>query len=367
MGFQFFMPAHVLGGTDAVMRNANIFASFGNSCLIVTGAHSAQACGALDDVVSALRDSSVSYQIYSGIGENPLMTSCQEAAAVAISCGAQFIIGIGGGSPQDSAKIIAVLAANPGMDWQDAYRLAWKRHPLPIILVGTTSGTGSEVTPTAVITDPDGKKRGISHPDLYADISFADPKYTYSLPRSVTISTGLDALAHASESFLSPLCDSVSSAFAVQAIPVLSRHLYALSRGDDLTSQMHAELYDASLWAGLMLNAVGTAYPHPFGYVLTEDFGIPHGRACTTFLPSLFTLAEKHTPERAQQYLSLTRCSKEQFLSMLDILNDVSHIHMTEAQIQKYLPRFEGLKHYRNVPGGFSVQDAEALFRGMFL
>ncbi len=367
MDFQFYMPAKVVSGKNAVERNAELLGKFGKACLIVTGARSAAACGALGDVTAALDKLSISYRIYSRIGENPLVSSCREAAAEASAFGAEFIIGIGGGSPLDAAKAVALLAANPELDGESLYDLSWSHKPLPIVLVGTTSGTGSEVSPTAVLTTELGRKRGLSHPDLYADLAFADPKYTNSLPRSVTVSTGLDALSHALEGFLSPHCGSVDSVFAYQAIPVLWKNLKVLHAGAELTETMHAELYFASLWAGLVLNSLGTAYPHPFGYVLTEDFGIPHGRACAVFLPSLVTRATELSRDRAEEFFQMAGCSFAEFQAVISSLSDCGAVAMTEAQIGGYASRFHGLKHYKNVPGGYTPEDAEALFRSLFL
>lgn len=367
MDFQFYMPAKIVSGKNAVEQNADQMGKLGKACLIVTGAHSAAACGALGDITAALDKLAISYRIYSRIGENPLVSSCREAAEEAVAFGAEFIIGIGGGSPLDAAKAIALLAANPDLEGEALYDLSWKNKPLPIVLVGTTSGTGSEVSPTAVLTNSLGRKRGLSHPDLYAVLAFADPKYTNSLPRSVTVSTGLDALSHALEGFLSPHCGSVDSVFAHQAIPVLWRNLKALHAGAELTESMHEELYFASLWAGLVLNSVSTAYPHPFGYVLTEDFGIPHGRACAVFLPSLVTRAMEYANGRAEEFLQMIGCSFAEFQAIISSLSDCGGVAMTQEQISGYVSRFHGLKHYQNVPGGYTPGEAEVLFRSLFL
>lgn len=367
MDFQFYMPAKIVSGENAVEKSASLMDGFGKSCLIVTGARSAAACGALGDITAALDKLSIRWCIFSRIGENPTVSSCLDAAAEAIEFGADFILGIGGGSPLDAAKAIALLAANPDLDGGSLYALCWKNKPLPIVLTGTTSGTGSEVSPTAVLTNELGRKRGLSHPDLYADLVFADPKYTYSLPRSVTVSTGLDALSHALEGFLSPQCGSMDSVFAKQAIPVLWRHLKDLHAGTTLTEAMHGELYYASLWAGLVLNSLGTAYPHPFGYVLTEDFGIPHGRACAVFLPSLVARAMERAKGRAEEFLQMIGCDFAEFQSVISALSGCGNVAMTAEQISGYAARFHGLKHYKNVPGGYTPEEAEELFRSLFL
>ena len=156
MEFQFYLPVRVVAGPQAVRRCGPRFAALGKKCLIVTGRHAAAACGALGDVTEALRENGVSWELFDEVGENPLLSDCVRAAALCRACGASFVVGIGGGSPMDAAKAIALLAANPQITGDDLYTAA-DRHPaLPIALVGTTSGTGSEVSAAAVLTDSTG-------------------------------------------------------------------------------------------------------------------------------------------------------------------------------------------------------------------
>ena len=167
MNMNWYMPARLITGLGCVKDSANEIVKLGKSCLIVTGRHSAKACGALDDVETVLENAGIFREVYDGIGQNPRLTDCMEAAGQACRMGADFIIGIGGGSPLDAAKCIAVLAANPGMTQETLYSLQWAKRPLPVMAVGTTAGTGSEVTKVAVITTPDGP--GVGRSVLYAE------------------------------------------------------------------------------------------------------------------------------------------------------------------------------------------------------
>lgn len=365
MDFNFYMPVNVISGKNAVLSHAPQLRALGGSCLIVTGGHSAVASGAQNDLTAALESVGVHYQIYSGIGPNPLLSACREAAEQAVSFGVDFIIGIGGGSPLDAAKAIALLAANPQMSDEDLYSYNWASPPLPIVLIGTTSGTGSEVSAAAVLTCADGRKRSVGN--LYAIFAFADAKYTYSMPRDVAITTALDAFAHAAEGFLSPKCGDVIKVFAQKAIPILWDGLKKMDSVCEMTEELHDQLYYASLWAGMVLNANGTSFPHPFGYILTEDFGIPHGRACTTFLPALIRHTQEHNAARAEDLFRLLNCGMDELEPVIVRLSDTDHIKMTEEQIKGYLPRFLNLKHYANVYGGYSPEQAESLYKSLFL
>lgn len=364
--YTFYMPVHLVGGKNAVVQNAALFSRYGKRCLLVTGQHSAVSCGAQKDVAEALESQGILWSVYNKIEENPRMESCQEAAEAARSFRADFLVGIGGGSPMDAAKAVAVLAANPGITQEDLFGYHWQNSPLPILLVGTTSGTGSEVSPTAVLTCDDGRKRSITAPSLYAAASFGDSRYTYTMSRASTITTGLDALSHAVEGYVSPKCGSMISAFAEMAIPILWKHLYSMWEGENLTDSMHDALYEASLLAGFVLGAVGTSFPHPFGYVLTEEYGIPHGRACTTFLPALLEQVQKVVPEKVGRLLELCGCSRETFETVIVQLSDTGFLSMSGETIEKLRQRFTGLKHYKNVPGGYSADQALEVYRKLF-
>ena len=129
--------------------------TFGKKCIIVTGGKSALLSGALDDMKYALKECDIKYEIYDKIGPNPRIDHCHEAGEIARKFGADFIVGIGGGSPLDAAKAVAVYAANPEMKRDEIYTTTNRNKALPIVAIGTTAGTGSEVGRVSVLTNPD--------------------------------------------------------------------------------------------------------------------------------------------------------------------------------------------------------------------
>ena len=141
MDMNFFMPVNIVFGKDCIKNNMSLFARYGKKCLIVTGKNGAKKSGALDDVVLALQSTETEYVIFDKIEQNPLYTTCNEASDVAKEFGAEFIIGIGGGSPLDAAKAVAVLSACKDTSADALYSGKWDDVPLPIIAVGTTAGT----------------------------------------------------------------------------------------------------------------------------------------------------------------------------------------------------------------------------------
>ena len=366
MDFTFYMPARVVSGPRAVLENGCQIRKMGTRALVLTGAHSAQESGVLEDYRQVLQEKGIVYEVFDGISANPLYVTCREAARQAVQMQADMIIGLGGGSPLDAAKAVAVMAANPAISPEKLLQKEWQKKPLPIVVTGTTAGTGSEVSSTSVLTWEDGRKRAISHPDLYADLVLADPRYTFTMSWGVTVSTALDALSHAVEGFLSPKCTQIPEWCARQAIPMIWKGLKELSQGETVPQHLREPLFYGSLWAGMVLNAVGTAFPHPFGYILTEDFSIPHGRACAAFLPALLERAGEYVPERLEGLLLLLGSSQQEAVCLLQQLSGTGNIRMARRQIEEYAHRWDNLHNFANVPGGYSAEQGKQLFSTLF-
>lgn len=369
MDFNFHMPVHVVSGEGAVARGSTLLRALGKRCLIVTGATSAKLSGALADVAAALDLWEIGWSVYDGVGQNPLLSACHEAGVVARSVRAEFIIGIGGGSPLDAAKAAAIFAANEQLAPMDLFQRAYPNPPLPLALIGTTAGTGSEVSPVSVLTiDENGRKKSISGEDCYARIAFADPTYTHSMPFGVTVSTALDAFAHAAEGWFNPTLSEPVRLFAVKGLPLLWNGLVWLGKNTHLPdSAMRERLCYGSLCAGIVLSACGTAFPHPLGYVLTEEFGVPHGRACTAFLPAFLARGERFEPDRAQAFYRVLGTDYETLCGVVERLTDAGGVQMTREQIARYCARWEDVKNFRNSPGGFTAAEAGELMTRLFV
>lgn len=367
MDFTFHMPVQVFSGEGCVKREGARLRGLGRRCLIITGARAAQESGALEDMLNTLEAAGVDATVFPGISANPLLSQCQAAAFTAETCKSDFIVGIGGGSVMDAAKAAAWLAGNSSTRGYELMAGQLRRPALPLVLVGTTAGTGSEVSAAAVLTlDREKRKKSITNPQCYARYVFADPRYTHSSSRETTVSTALDAFSHAAEGWLSPGCGDVSTAFGERALTLVSGGLHWLAENDGLPDAgLRESLYYGSLWAGMVLNACGTAFPHPLGYILTEEYGVPHGMACAVFLPALLRRAEKYAPDRTERLFTLCG-GRDRLSAALDALVRYD-ITMTEGQIAGYAERWEGLKNFTRTPGGFTPENAAALFRSLFI
>ena len=374
MDLNFYMPVQLFTGEGCVKRELARMSRYGRRCLILTGAHAAAASGALDDVMEVMAGAGVDVTVFPGIGQNPLLTQCQNAAFAADTCRADFLIGVGGGSVMDATKAAAWIAENITAHTDRLFAGQYRHDPLPFALVGLTAGTGSEVSPVAVLTCPDGRKRSVSDPRCYARMAFGDPRYTGSLPRVPTEASALDAFCHAAEGYLNPACSDAAEVFAAKALPLLADGLEALSRlspEERPDAALRERLYYGSLWAGMVLNALGTSYPHPMGYVLTEDFGVPHGAACAVFLPDLLDRTAEYWPERMASFDVLTG-GRDRLLPLLRQLTKAD-IAMTPEQAETYACRWDPDKggavphNFARVAGGFTPSDARKLLWELFV
>jgi alcohol dehydrogenase class IV len=283
----FHMPTEVLFGEGISRRTGEQALALGRKALLVTGRSSAEKSGASERMLPSLRSAGVEFDIYDGVEPNPTCETLAEGADAARSFGARLIIGVGGGSPLDAAKGIAVLATNEGRP--DRYFGEEPSiPPLPILAVPTTAGTGSEVTPYAVIVDGPAKKT-IRSSGLFPRVALVDPELTYSMPPSITADTGMDALSHAVEGILCSRRNSAASHIAMEAVRLTLKHLrqaYDSPQDTDARAGMCA----AALLAGVVIAQTGTELIHTMGYTLTLDFGVPHGRANAMLIPAVLRL-----------------------------------------------------------------------------
>ena len=361
-----YMPVRLCTGEHSVEKNAEIFSRFGGRCAVVTGKSSAVKSGALDDAAGVLNGCGVSYTVFSGISQNPSVESCIRAGRAAGEFGADFIVGIGGGSALDAAKAAAVFAANGDLDEDGFYAKNWRADPLPILLVGTTSGTGSEVTKVSVLTDSKGKKHSIHDDRLFARAAFGDPRYTMALPQAVTLSTGIDVLSHCAESWFNRKADEVSRAYAVRGIRLLYGPLLAAAEGRTLSLEQRAELYDASILGGLAICDTGTCFPHNVGYYLTEHFGVPHGFASARFLPDLLALVREKEPAYAERFFKELDIGEDALLRLVSACLPENGVRMTGEEITAALPRWENNNSVRNTCCAVSTAEIKAILETHF-
>lgn len=244
------------------------------------------AAGIVDRAADLLRGSGLEVTLFGGVQADPPESVVLAAVEAARAAEAEGVIGLGGGSSLDVAKLAALLA--PGSEaLAEVYGVGKARGPrLPLILVPTTAGTGSEVTPISIVTTGAAEKMGVVSPLLIPDLALLDPELTLGLPPHVTAATGIDAMVHAIEAYASasPNNNPVSRALACEALRLMGGALLRAVR-DGRDAAARADMLLGSMLAGQAFANSPVAAVHALAYPLGGRFHIPHGLSNALVLP----------------------------------------------------------------------------------
>ena len=318
MNFGYYMPTRVVLGRNCVAAHAELLAPLGKHALIVTGRSSAFN-GALMDVMTVLNANGQEATVFDRVTPNPTIPVVREGLSLLKSAGADFIIAIGGGSPMDAAKAIALLAVQDRPDEQ-IFAGGYAPEALPMAHIPTTAGTGSEVTPYSILTnDVRQTKTSISSPALFPRVAFLDGKYMAQLSPEVSLNTALDALSHAVESMLSRNAIPLSNTLSEEAIELIVPLLGKAQVGRMTLEERDTLLY-ASMLAGMAIAQSGTTAVHGMGYALTYFHNIPHGRANALLLGETLRLCEEKKLRALNHILAAFHAPLDGVTSLLDAL-----------------------------------------------
>ncbi|WP_244834753.1 iron-containing alcohol dehydrogenase family protein [Clostridium sp. BJN0001] len=277
MKYSIKIPVNVFQESECIKNHKEIFKECGKKAFIVTGKHSARACGALNDIEEVLKIQDIEYEIFDEIENNPSLETVSRASDRAKKFGADFVIGIGGGSPLDASKAIAVIAAG-NIEPIEIFKMEFKK-ALPIIAIPTTSGTGSEVTPYSVLLRKDLKtKVSFGNKYTFAKYALLDSKYTESLRIDTTIDTAIDAFTHSFEGYLSNRATPITDAFAIEGIKNFADSIKQL-KSYYISEDIREKLMYASMIGGIVIAHTGVTIVHGMGYCYTYFKGIAHGKA----------------------------------------------------------------------------------------
>ena len=257
------------------------------------------ATGMVERALSILSDAGVEASLFKDVMADPPESVVLAATQAARTAGAQGVVGLGGGSSLDVAKLVALLAQG-AEQLKDAYGVGKVKGPrLPLILIPTTSGTGSEVTPISIVTTGTNEKMGVVSAVLLPDIALLDPELTYGLPPHITAATGIDAMVHAIEAYASasPNNNPVSRILATQALTLMGRSLLTAVK-DGRNAEARADMLIGSMLAGQAFANSPVAAVHALAYPLGGHFHIPHGLSNALVLPHVlrFNMATAHQP-----------------------------------------------------------------------
>lgn len=262
--------------------------------------------GVAELVLSILRDANIPYEVFSDIKPNPTVKNVKAGVEAFAASGADFIIAIGGGSSIDTSKAVGIISNNP--EFSDVVSLegvaATKYRSIPIIALPTTAGTAAEVTINYVITDEEnGKKMVCVDPNDIPVMAIVDAELMYSLPRSLTAATGMDALTHAIEGLITKGAWEMSDMFEIKAIEMISRHLEC-AVNEPKNEEARNGMAVAQYIAGMAFSNVGLGVVHGMAHPLGAMFDVPHGVANALLLP---TIMQFNMSAAMDKYVSIAK------------------------------------------------------------
>ncbi len=301
------VPTKVFMGNDVIKENSREF-QIGKKAFIVTGKSSGEKSGALKDVCDVLFSLGIEYSIFDKVNNNPSIEEVYEGGMEAKKENADFIIGIGGGSPLDASKAIAVYAKNPvGDDFSlyDIYNDNFKNPPLPMIAVPTTAGTGSETTQYSILTlHKEKTKKSFASKSVFYKKAFLDGKYNLNIPLFIARNTYVDALCHLIEGYTNKKSTPDTDEVAEKGLAVMGKFKENMLSGE-FTREDCTELLYGSMLAGTVIAHTGTTIVHSMGYPLTYYKNIPHGRANGMLLYEYMKRTYEQLPEKINKVLEL--------------------------------------------------------------
>ena len=331
------MPTKVYRGRGCVYDCPEQWSRLGKRALIVTGKTSGAKSGALDDVQDVLDGLSICYVVYDNVKNNPTVENSYEAGQLAKEFKADFVIGIGGGSPLDLAKAAALYATND-IEPMEIYEEP-ENMPLPIVAIPTTAGTGSEVTQYSVLTVESKETKVTAKGDyLFPTLAFLDYRYTKNLPESIAKNTALDAMSHCIESILSLRVTADSKAISLEALRIIGENIGETTKFP-MSDEARDNLLYAAMLGGVAIAQSGTIVVHSMGYALTYFKDMPHGLANGKLLVPYMRFANENVPEVSGEIFKALGCNDyEGFKALINSL-ELPETDITEEEAEKFASR----------------------------
>ena len=278
-------PQKIVFGTGCIQTFVDDYLKMGLQRLFVLTAPPIRPL--IEEPLTALGNAGVSVEVFQDIVAEPTVNDFKKMLEIARQFKADSVVGIGGGSVLDVTKLIAALI-NSDQQVEDCFGTGFiQKKGRWFACLPTTAGTGSEVSPNAILLDErDHLKKGIVSPFLIADVAYVDPKLTWTVPAKVTADTGMDALTHCIEAYTNKFAHPSVDIYALQGIRLIAANLEkAVKNGQD--QEAREALAFGSLYGGLCLGPVNTAAVHALSYPLGGEFHIPHGLSNAILLPSV--------------------------------------------------------------------------------
>lgn len=341
MYFNYNLPVNIIFGRGSVSNIGNIASEYGNKALIVTGHSSTKKSGLLDRVIEYLNKSEIKCCIFDKVKPNPLTTTANDAASLAKAENCDMVIGLGGGSIMDCAKAAAFIAVNDGNIDDYIFNREKSDKALPIILVPTTCGTGSEGNGFAVLTNPEtGDKKSLRCNAIIAKASIIDSECMMTMPKSVLAAVGFDALCHCMEAYISKISQPLTDMLCEKGIQMLTKYLIPLYE-----SETSPDAWDnvslASTFGGMAINTAGVTLPHGMEHPASGLKNIVHGKGLAALTPVVMEASVSSSPKK---FSFISKCLGgndendfidvlKEFIERLNLTTTLSELGIKESDV----------------------------------
>ncbi|TRZ40309.1 iron-containing alcohol dehydrogenase [Niallia circulans] len=380
--YQFQTAQNIVAGPNSLQllgEKLNLLGVEVKSALIITQPPMMD-LGFVEQIVSQLEAKGVSVDTNTNILPEPTLENIEQVFEATASTNYDVLIGIGGGSVLDTTKILSVLKTNDSSVEQLLGTDLVVNPGAPTILIPTTSGTGAEVTPNAIVTLPDQElKVGIVSKLLLPTLVILDPVLTLKLPKPITAATGMDAFTHSLESFISTKANPISDMFALESIRLISSSIVeAFQNGQSIEAR--EKMLVGSMYGGMALTSAGTAAVHALAYPLGGKYKIPHGVANSMLLPHVMKYNMDAIADRlalvaepmgiSAQGLSNSQLAEKvvekivEWTNVLEIPQDLKNYGVKEEELPEIsVSASQVTRLLNNNPKKLSIADIEAIYR----
>lgn len=325
IAFKYFLPVNIEFGSGKVAKAGELTKPYGKKALIVTGHSSAKKSGLYDKVKDSLKAEGIDSVLFDKVAQNPLTTTAAEGAAFAKENGCDVVVAIGGGSIMDCAKAIAFLVVNDGDVSDYIFGKKASDTALPIILIPTTCGTGSEGNGFAVLTNPDnGDKKSLRCNAIVAKVSIVDPECMMTMPKHVLASVGFDALCHNMEAYTSKIAQPFTDALSLYAVDLIAHNLVDVYKGTG-SKESWEKITLASTIGGMVINTAGVTLAHGMEHPASGLKDIVHGKGLAALTPTIIEASYQGAPEKFAKLAKLFGGEKAEDLAgkVRELLEDI--------------------------------------------
>ena len=390
MEFSYFLPVNIQFGWNKVDNVADFAAPYGKKALIVTGRTSAKKSGLYDRVVAKLDAAHIGHVLFNQVDANPLITTALDGAALAKSESCDMVIAIGGGSIMDCAKGIAFMAVNEGDINDYIFNRKTSDNALPLIVIPTTCGTGSEGNGFGVLTNPEtGDKKSLRCNAIVPKVSIVDPAVMGTMPPHVLASVGFDALCHNIEAYTSKTAQPFTDALAHYAVTLLAQYLVPLYKHVKATAEGKSAVLNeiqltkawesvtlASTIGGMVINTAGVTLAHGMEHPASGLKDITHGVGLAIIEPVAVEYTWSANPDKFGALARIFNYGDGSELGEalrlivhdLDLTTNLTELGFTKKDIPWLVDNVYVVAtgNIANTVAEISREDIEALYKKMF-